>query len=189
MAGWETCSGGNVRSNVALSSGEVPSSGTKWSGFGSGLRKKSGLVVALCRSCCNDPAEIVVDADGAEARRGNECGEAEKTFSGGRQWTVSHGGSDGRDLFRTLSGLGVVFSGCFFSTGCLHVKNGCTCIGLGGDITSEVLSISMPSSGRFRACMSSIVFKGNGPGVTGLTGELSSMTMMSIKRDKRVILH
>lgn len=78
------------------------SSGTKWSGFDSGLRKKSGLVVALRKSCCSDSAEIVVDVGGPEARRGNECGEAEKTSIGGRQWTVGHGGSDGRDLFRTL---------------------------------------------------------------------------------------
>lgn len=146
-------------------------------------------MVGLCRSRCNNPAEVVVDVYGPGARRGNECGEAEKTSIGGRQWTVSHGGSDDRVLFRAFSSLGVACAGCFFSTGGLHVKNGCTCIGLGGKSTQEELSISTSSSGRFRTCMSSIGFKWNGPSVAGLTGELSSsMTMMSIKRDKRVIM-
>lgn len=183
------CSEGSVWRYASFSSWDQPSkdrsSGMNSSGFGSAVYK---VVDGLCRNCCSDPAGLGVDVDGVKDRDGNGCEEAEKTSAGGRQWTVCQRGSDGKGLFMFLLGFGVIDTRCFFSTGCLRVKNGCTCIGLRGDCTAEELSILMISSSPFGACMSSIGGNGNGPGIADTTGELSSMMMISAKRDERVIL-
>jgi hypothetical protein len=158
------------------------------SGFGSGMRK-SELVDGLCRNCCIEPAESEVDVEGSKDCSGDECGEAEKASVGGRQWTVSHGASDGKDLAKLLLGFGVIGAGCFFATGCLRAKNGCTCVGLDGDRTGGERPILVNASSGFITCTSSIGGNANGPGVAGPTGELSpSMTMISVKRDERAIL-